>query len=377
VNTPAAGRRARALPLWAQLAIGAVVLVVALNLAARWLDSSLGGDRGDDTRASSYATGPEGAAAFADLVHRNGHGVERQRGELEIESLDPADTLVVLEPGALETSETAALLEFASTGGRLVIGGPDPEPYLARLTEAPPEWSPTGPVEWRGIAAELEPIAVVETRGLGSFTSLGDAQQVVAESDATLAAVGAAQRGEIVYLADVEPVLNQSLAESDNAAFALWLAGNVERTVVFAEGVHGFGSESGLDAIPTHWKIGLVVLALAALVYVLARGRRLGPPVPDAPPSPPAREEYVDAVATTLARTRDPAGATAGLRAEVEAALANVAGTDDRAAWRGAAERIGIDPSVVDALDDPGTDTSVIVVGRAFAELQKKEGAAR
>jgi hypothetical protein len=258
-----------------------------------------------------------------------------------------------------------------------VIGGTDPEPYLARLTESPPEWIPAGPVEWTSIAAELDPVAVVETRGRGGFTSLGDARPVVAESDATLAAVGSAQRGEIVYLADVEPVLNQSLAESDNAAFALWLAGDAERTVVFAEGVHGFGSESGLDAIPTRWKIGLVVLALAALIYVLARGRRLGPPVPDAPPHPPAREEYVDAIAATLARTRDPAGATAELRAEVEAALANVAGTDDRAAWRAAAERIGIDPAVVDALDEPGTDASVMIVGRAFAELQRKEGAVR
>jgi hypothetical protein len=353
------------------------VLVVALNLAARWLDSSLGGDRGDDTRASSYATGPEGAAAFADLVHRNGHAVERQRGELEIESLDPADTLVVLEPAALDPSETAALLELASTGGRLVIGGSDPEAYFARLTESPPEWASTGPDAWRGIAASLDPIALVQTRGLGSFTAVGDTRPVVEESDATLAAVGVAQRGEIVYLADVEPVLNQSLADADNAAFALWLAGDPERTVVFAEGVHGFGSESGLDAIPTRWKIGLVVGGLAALVYVLARGRRLGPPVPHASPPPPAREEYVDAVAATLARTRDPAGATAELRAEVEDALTTVAGTGDRAALRAAAERIGIDPAVVDALDEPGADASVMVVGRAFAELQRKEGAVR
>ena len=47
----------------------------------------------------------------------------------------------------------------------------------------------------------------------------------------------------MVALADPSPVQNGFLASDDNAALALGLAGSPDRTVLFAEGAHGYGDE--------------------------------------------------------------------------------------------------------------------------------------
>jgi len=84
--------------------------------------------------------------------------------------------------------------------------------------------------------------------------------------------------------------------------------------VTFVEGVHGFGEKRGLGAIPTEWKVALLLLAAAAVVFAWARARRFG--VPDRPGRdlPPARAEYVRALAVSLERTHDPVNALAPMQ---------------------------------------------------------------
>ena len=109
-----------------------------------------------------------------------------------------------------------------------------------------------------------------------------------------------------MFLADASPLENEYLGSADNAAFALALAGADGRPVVFAEGVHGFGTRRGLGAIPGPWKVALLLLALAALAFVWSRARRFGPPDRPARRLPPARAEYVRGAVVALERTRDP-----------------------------------------------------------------------
>jgi hypothetical protein len=86
---------------------------------------------------------------------------------------------------------------------------------------------------------------------------------------------------------------------------------------VFAESVHGFGQSRGLAALPSRWRLAFAGLVLAGLVWILARGRRLGPAEPAEASTPPPRGAYIEALArllrrsspeelsTTLARLRD------------------------------------------------------------------------
>ena len=103
--------------------------------------------------------------------------------------------------------------------------------------------------------------------------------------------------------ADLRRVRNENLADGDNAAYALELAG--DGPLVFAEGER----PRGLAALPESGKWALGLLGLAALLFMLARGRRFGPPQPPGRELAPPRVAYVDALAAALAKTRDPAGA--------------------------------------------------------------------
>jgi len=177
----------------------------------------------------------------------------------------------------------------------------------------------------------------------------------------------------VYLLADSSPLQNRLLAKADNAALGLALAGPQARPVEFLESYHGYGRSSGLSALPLSWKLLLGGLALAALVYVVARGRRFGPPQAEGRELPPPRREYVDSLAASIARSRSRADAVEPVRREVRdtllrrAALAPDAGDD---AVREAARRFGLEDADAEALLEPvRNDADVLAVGRALARI--------
>jgi len=188
-------------------------------------------------------------------------------------------------------------------------------------------------------------------------------------------------RGEIAYIADVSPLTNEHLASSDNAAFALQLAGEAERPVIFAEGVHGYGTTRGLRAIPGEWKLALGGIAIAALLMMWARARRLGPPEDAERALPPPRRAYVDALAITLERTRDRNDATAAVRDEVRARVAQRAGLAPDASPADldrAGVALGLDEQerrvLVRGVAD---DEDVLAIGRALVRVEQWQGLGR
>jgi hypothetical protein len=144
---------------------------------------------------------------------------------------------------------------------------------------------------------------------------------------------------------------------------------------VFAEGAHGFGEASGLGAIPGRWQAALVGLTLAALLGLIAAGRRLGPPEEADRPLPPPRREYVDAVAVSLARTNQPAQALGPLQAAARARLVQRAGLPPTASeeqLRAAAARLGWSATEVGALFAPArTPADVVAAGSALAHANE------
>jgi hypothetical protein len=361
--------------VWIAIAVVGGGLVV-LNLLAQGLDRAVGGDQPGGATGSSYATAPTGLAALASLLSHYDHDIERQRGSIA-DHPPPGDaTAFVLEPSALTADDTATLLQFVTAGGRLVIGSASPF-YLRGLRDTPPKWQLDGEVSWTEIDPALGNVRDIEGAGTGSWSSPGSGRALVGRNDRALVTLDHAGRGEIFFLADASPLENGYLAAADNAAFALALAGDASRPVVFAEGVHGYGTSRGIAAIPRRWKVALILVAVAVLAFAWSRARRFGPPDQGSRDLPPARAEYVRALSVSLERTRDRAGALASAQHSTRARIAARAGlgasaTDEELAH--AARSFGCEEQEIAALLAPvPDDTSVLALGRAIARVSSRE----
>jgi Domain of unknown function (DUF4350) len=271
--------------------------------------------------SSSYATAPAGLAAWAELGARAGHPIVQLREPIDRARLEPSSTVVVLDPNALLRSEGLRLLAFVRAGGQLLIGGRYPEETLPALLPDSPAWSsgasprdvPVAGGRVRGDAVGGDAVlgdAVL--RGVGEVSSAGEGEWTETKGARTLLRTGSVGAlllgrrigaGELYLLADASPLQNRRLAAADNAQLALNLAGPRGRPLVFVESLHGYGPSSGLAAIPARWWLAFAALALAGLLWILARARRLGPPERTPGSPPPPRAAYVDALALLLRRT--------------------------------------------------------------------------
>lgn len=241
---------------WIGAAAMVVVAFVVIGLLAGELAPSPQGPA-----LSSYATTPDGVAAWAELLARDGHAVGQLRAPLAGASLRADGTLVVLGAQGLDRADLRAAERFVRAGGWAVLGGGALGAALPGLLGRP-----------------------------------------VARAPASTWTLGA---GRIEVLADPAPLENRLLASGSNAWRALQLAGPSSRPVLFDEWIHGFTQATGLAAIPARWWVTLAGLALAGLAWALARGRRLGGADPVDPASAARRSDYVDALALIISRTRD------------------------------------------------------------------------
>ncbi len=343
-----------------------VVVVIGVNVFFS------GAEAVDGPRSSSYATTPTGTAALAALLERDGRRVRRLRAPLEKRLPPPNATTFVLDPVRLSGGEAAALARFVRHGGRLVAGGRGVERLAAELRAGAPVAAAEGPRALRVAAPAPETAGVREVRASGerAWIDAGGALPLLA-ADGRTGAVAFDRGGRLLLLADAGPLQNRALAEADNAALALGLAGPRGRDVAFVESIHGYAEATGLAAIPGRWMLAVGGLALAVLLFGLARGRRFGPPERAERELDPPRRAYVEALASSLARTKDRSTAVAPVRNAARAALARRSGLDADAApaqWRHAAERLGLPDDEVSALaaDAPG---DLLATGRALARL--------
>ena len=256
------------------LAIGGVL--VGVNVVVALVNGVLGSSPGGPT-SSSYATGRDGLAGYASLLGRAGHPVSRLRTPLGDANLDPRDTIVVLDANGVTREDASALRTFVRDGGRLVGGGEDPSRWLSVAVPSAPAWGslrartpqPLVPVP------ETEGVDRVTGGSTGSWTTDGQSLPVLADRRRSLLSIAGEGKGRVLLLASSGPLQNEHLAQADNARLGIALAGAPTRRVVFAESYHGYGTSSGLGAIPWAWKVTLSLALLAAIVLMVARGRRL------------------------------------------------------------------------------------------------------
>jgi hypothetical protein len=348
-----------------RLAAGAVGVIVGVFVITAAVDALLPSPEGP--RSSSFATSPQGMAAWADLLERSGIEVRRLRERPSDATLPAEGTVVMLDPESFTRGQARALRRFAERGGHVVAGGARPAAWLAHLAGgAPPRWDDGGEPEARVLVPSPETggATTLRTAEAGEWEAAGDKLPVVG----SIVLVEAVGDGRIAYVADPSPLQNRLLDEADNAALAVALAS--QGPVVFVESVHGYTTATGLAALPARFQWALVLLGLSGLVLIAARWPRMGPPEPPEEPRFPPRRAYVDALATTLAKSRDRRAAVESVRSAARERLARraaLARDADDEAWFEAARAAGLGHEEARALvegDDDG-----IAAGRALAQL--------
>ena len=361
----------------ARAGLAVLAVVVAINVIAALVDALAPSPSGPPS--SSFATKPEGLAAWAELARRSGIPVRALRDPPSDASLDGSGTVAVMDAGPITPDEARALRDFAERGGRVIAGG-EPRGWTATLlgTDVPPDWDSDGPERARRLAEtpETAGVARVRTAGDGRWTQADGAERALAGDDGSLLLVRQVGSGRVALLADTSPLQNRLLDEADNAALALALSGRGPLT--FVESVHGYGRESGLAALPARFAWALIGLVLAALVFMAARGRRLGPPERERRELAPPRRAYVDSLAATTARGKAREEAVAPVRDEARRRLARRAGLREDAgdeAWLEAARGAGLDDDAARALTARASDDdAVVATGRALAALAGPPG---
>jgi hypothetical protein len=369
----------RSMRPWARALAGTVAAVIGLNLLIAMVNLATGGSAPGGPTSSSYATGDDGLAAYAELLTRRGHPVERLRTSLDRAELDPSATLVLADPQPLTAVEARVVATFVAAGGRLIAAGSSAAPLVAALAGEEIDWEAAEVGEARPLAPvpETAAIGTVETGGRGAWARAGAALPVLGDDNDVLALVAPVAGGRLVALADASPLQNRFLARADNAAFGLAAAGGAGRPVRFAEAQHGYGRGTGLRAVPARWRWAVVGGFLAAVVWMWSRGRRLGPPDELERVEAPARRAYVEAMAAALARTRQPDVAIAPLQERARRRLAERAGLPGDASnevlRHAAVQQIGMSEADVDAVLRPcRTTADVIAVGRVAAALGRR-----
>jgi Domain of unknown function (DUF4350) len=354
--------------------IGLVAVILAVDLAL-WVAGKLTGATPGGPASSSYATGGDGVAAWAELLARNGHEVSRARTQPAQTALEAGSTAVVLDAQFVLERDAAAFEQFVRAGGRLIVSGD--ASWLDAIVG--PRLSPDGPGVPRATplapVPEVAGVRLVSTAGDGSWTHLGPTIPILGRPGRAVVVLSRAGRGRVVLLADDSLLQNAYLGRADNARFALDIAGTSHRPVVFFESYHGYGSSSStLGVIPARWDALLALGLLATLVYMLARGRRLGPPELEQRELAPPRREYVEAMGGILSRSRAPADALAPLRADAVARLESRDGTTPAtpAAIAAAARACGLPADEADAVArEPTRSEDVLPLGRAAARLRR------
>ena len=359
----------------ALLGLVAAGFVAALVVGS--LSSSPGPAPSERPGASADDQGPRGLYGWRALLESAGREVRTVESSPAAADLDPEETVVLLDAGRVEEADAVALREFLEDGGRLVAGGDLDADALRTITGIDASRSTTTAITLAPLvpAPETAGVATIETDSPHGYTDAGAALPLASGAGGAPALLRAAVGdGTAILVADAAPLTNALLTSADNAALSLGLPGE-GRPVAFLERVRA-AEGSGLAALPASWGWAAGGLLLAALALIAARGRRLGPPDQLARELPPARHEYVEAVAASLERTGDSAAVSERLRRSAVEVLARRSGLRSDARedeLRAAGAGIGLGDAELDAiLGRAGTQDVAGDASRALAKLMER-----
>lgn len=353
----------------------AVVLGVLLLAAMVWLVRP----SGEGVPLDPRGTGPTGTAAMVALVERLGTDVTIDAGVPD----DATDQTLVVLVDRFDEQTRQQVTRQVRDGARLVLFDPgsplNPVPISPELvTDAfgvlgrAPACDLLDGVTERVESARWAVLAP-EHRATARCFPVGDGHGLVVQR------LGG---GEVAVTGAVDALVNQSLGEADHARLATALLapeGGGAVTVVWDAAIGG--DTALLDLLPGGVRRALWLLAAAAVVFALARARRLGPPVAEGLPVRVPASELALAIGDLLGRHGHREAAAArlrhDLRVEVAALLHLPADTPPDVLVELLADRMpaDVDPAGLHAalLDGPvEDDDALMAVTSALARVRAR-----
>ena len=312
--------------------VALLVLVIALTaLGARPDQEELG------LTASVYDEGSGGAATLRRLIDTLGIRTVSLEGDRFQPEVADETVLFMLRPSELVTvQDVAALRTYVDAGGTVVLAH-DFEPFIEPLLEgfdihfgsaaATQTFRLSGALFGAPPAREIQSLAGRELRLGAGWDPIGT------DGQAPTVAMRTSGKGTIIVVGTSTPFLTGSIANADNAHFAVALAASAFTAggvVAFDEYHHGVHPAADILAVVERTWPGRALLfaGIVIFAFVALTGRRLGPPLPLDPRPPRSSLEYVRGFAGLVRRSGRQEIVRDRLRRELHGGLARSAGLD-------------------------------------------------
>jgi hypothetical protein len=318
--------------------------------------------------------GPAGAKALHDTLEALGTDV------VVTDEVDAADEIVLVLEDRLTEDQRDELVRWVDDGGMLVIADP---------------FSPLTPLVVGDLGGPFGEDPGVVPPGRCSIGALDDAGPIQPGAGSTYevgpgdgscydAFVVEAEHGGGVQrsVGGAGVFTNEHLGEADNAVLAAQLldVGSGADVTWLVRDRSVAGEQGSLWALVSPGtRAALLQVAVAAVVYVLARGRRLGAPMRESQPVQLAGSELVAAVGNLMTQRRDPDLAASLLRSDLRRELCGRLGLAPDApadlVARIVADRLPIDGARVEraVVDHPVPDDEALVALARDIEAVRQE----
>lgn len=375
----------RKIVLW-MVAIIAVLVVAVSVLAPN------GGQ--DDSRPSTYNSGPNGAKAAYLMLQAIGR--TSSRWERPVSALDNVDaphtTLVLAEPlySPMDHDKIVATVKnFMLRGGRLVTTGPMGALLLPNGSVKPPTILLDAMCHTKAASGSLAAAGSVTMVDAGTWAGKDKVETAQRCGDDAVVVRMQVGRGEAVWWSSATPLTNDELRTDADLRLLLLSVGE-GRAVLWGESLQEQipGLWSKAKGLPLGWLVGQVALLIALLV--LSFSRRNGPvraPVM-VPRSSPV--EFASSMGDLYAKARATSMATDAARRRLVRAITRDAGvpkgvmdSGTQQIVRALRDRLGGDWSFVaqhlDRADEAGespTSREALAIAHALSEDAAKIRAA-
>jgi hypothetical protein len=292
---------------------------------------------GSARTGSVYDDGPGGAAALRRFLAAMGADTITLQGDHF--APDPSTASVLFILGATEAitpTDADNVKKFVAAGGTAVVAtelGLLERPLLDVFDIRINGIALPGVHPLASAAFSDPPARVISVDRAGSLSLGPKALALADDGRTTIAAAVREGRGTFFVVASLGPFLAAGLGAADNARVALALARDAiggGGTVAFDEYHHGFHpSTDVMVLLQSTWPgRALVFASLAAFLYLVLSGRRLGPPVPLDPRPARSSLEYIRGFAGLVRRSGRGEIARRRLRRDLRNGLARTLGLD-------------------------------------------------
>lgn len=342
---------------WSALVTAAIAFVVIYALA--------GGSNG--TPLDPQNPSRDGAEAVSNVLQDQGIDVRVVRRSTHLgDAVTGRSTLLVTNPDRLSADVLRSLLDTPAE--RLVLVDPGADTVDNMGLPVRVRSSSTHHVEGTCDIGWARGLRMSSADHLYSPDGAATSRRCLtsARGSALLTVRGDASAPRVVLVGGSDVLRNQTVTQDDNAALALRMLGRTGTLVWFSADLDGPDTVAPPNPWPRWSGPGLIVVAGAALLMVLWRGRRLGPLVPERLPAVVPAREITTARGQLYRKSKDTAHAGAVLRAatreRLRVDLGLPQGVDARALVDATSRASGRDPAEIDAVlfGPAGTDEATM-----------------